>query len=461
VVRIFECEFGRRPEDLFAEFEVEPVASASIAQVHRARLRSADGCGACVAVKVQKPAIATQMDWDLATIRWVVKGLEWAFDLPLTWSLKYTCDHIRQEIDFINEGRNAERARSNVNQDAKLARHLYIPRVYWEYTRRRIMTAEWIEGTRLSQLEGGQAGTDFFRPAEVMNTLVSAFASQIFIHGFVHADPHPGNIILRRHPSDPRSYQAVLIDHGLYLREDERFRNEYCRLWTSLFLMDMRTVRGLCARWGVGDPDMLASFTLLRPFRSQGSPAHLQAAVSREELYQMQLNMKQNIHHFLTDTERFPKDLIFVGRNMNMVRGLNKMLGSPVNRIGIMADYAARGLGAHWQAWTDSERSLGDDRRGLPAAWGSEGLLHAPGRYLGALGRYLATYVMARLGYYTFRFNLALVSLTFSAYGLWSAAMERLTGREARNFEQVMDDSIINAVEQQLGYKIDTSIFEA
>ena len=102
VERVFMDDFnGKHPSEIFAEFEMKPVASASIAQVHKARLRNGD----VVAVKIQKPAIQKQMEGDLAAFRILLKVYEHVFDLPLSWSSNYIEKHMRMEADFENEAR--------------------------------------------------------------------------------------------------------------------------------------------------------------------------------------------------------------------------------------------------------------------------------------------------------------------------------------------------------------------
>lgn len=122
---LFKEEFGLLPLQVFKTFSQKPLASASIAQVHLATLMD----GTKVAVKVQKPDIAIQMEWDLFFHKVILFGFEKLFDLPLLWSADYIHDHLRQEVDFINEGRNAEKAFKFIQEDGFLKRNIYIPKV--------------------------------------------------------------------------------------------------------------------------------------------------------------------------------------------------------------------------------------------------------------------------------------------------------------------------------------------
>lgn len=142
VVKICKKEFGKHPNEMFLEFDEHPIASASIAQVHRAKLPD----GTQVAVKIQKPEIDRQMVWDLRINRLVTFLFEKVFNLPIYWTVDYVESHFREEIDFINEAENSRKASSFASKDPYLVDNVYIPRVYDEYTSKRVLTMEWIEG---------------------------------------------------------------------------------------------------------------------------------------------------------------------------------------------------------------------------------------------------------------------------------------------------------------------------
>ena len=179
VSRIIKEEFQVNDiSQVFSEFELAPVAAASIAQVHKARLKT----GEWVAVKVQKPEIRNQMEWDLRIYRLVLTAFEKLFKLPITWTLDYTEKHLRQEVDFLNEGRNAERTALDVER-AGLAHSVYIPKVYWDKTTSRVLTCEWVDGFNLAQV----ASLNYSVPKVVALT-VDLFAYQIFHSGFVHCN---------------------------------------------------------------------------------------------------------------------------------------------------------------------------------------------------------------------------------------------------------------------------------
>ncbi len=200
------------------------------------------------------------------------------------------------------------------------------------------MTAEWIDGVRLSDKRGiarlmgddpasasstDPLAADRFPPLRggakwVMQTMIDLFSAQIFDWGWVHCDPHPGNVIVRPH-ADPRraargAAQLVLLDHGLYVRLPREFQQQYARLWKALLTVDFAAVSAVAGEWGIGAPDLFASATLMRPIRfAEQAPL---PDFERMNDYERGVAMKEKLKSFLTDTDRMPKQLIFVGRNM-------------------------------------------------------------------------------------------------------------------------------------------------
>ncbi|KAH9927391.1 atypical/ABC1/ABC1-B protein kinase [Amylocystis lapponica] len=359
VRRVFEKEFGRPPAGpggVFEVFDETAAASASIAQVHRAKLRTDDGTDHWVAVKVQKPDVSKQVEWDLGAYRLVMWIYEkYLFDLPVYFTVDFISEHLRRELDFELEAQNAMRTAEFVAAEPRLTDRVYIPKVYPELSTKKVMVAEWIDGVRLSDTAGirslmGESSTPSPTPLKggvraVMQTMVDLFSAQIFQWGWVHCDPHPGNIIIRPHPAHRRTPQLVLLDHGLYVRVDSTFQHQYASLWKGLLAGDWDTIRGVAEKWGIGSPDLFASATLLRPMpmtRADSTGSNMDAM----NQYDRSVAMKEKLRSFLTDTDKMPKVLIFIGRNMRIVPGNNQTFGSPVNRIRITGNWAAHSLTA-------------------------------------------------------------------------------------------------------------------
>jgi ubiquinone biosynthesis protein len=184
------AELGQPVERLFRDFDPVPMAAASIGQVHRATLPN----GREVAVKVQRPGAPRQIEADLNLMYQaarIAKERVRALDFIDAHALvDEFARSIRQELDYRGEARNAETVRKNFAGHP----HVRIPRVYWTYTRSRVLTLEYMEGTQLADIDMlGWPPEQRYRLAEV---LTEAWMTMIFRHGFFHGDPHPANVLV-------------------------------------------------------------------------------------------------------------------------------------------------------------------------------------------------------------------------------------------------------------------------
>ena len=345
---LFREEFnGKSPLEIFSEFDEVPVACASIAQVHKARLPT----GEAVAVKIQRPPIQAQMEWDLWMHQLMVYLFEKTFDLPLYWAVEFTRKTLTKEADFLNEENNMRTSKaifSHPSTPSDLRKHVYIPEVYSQYTTRRVLTSEWIDGIKISDIE--RLKKENFDLRHAATIFIQCFGFQIFQTGYVHCDPHPGNIFIRRKDG---TMQVVVLDHGMYIRETEEFRQQYCRLWQAMFLLDKETLKEISSSWGIQDPEFFASIQLMRPY-SLDKALHLSSpfssltgsnssSLSSKEILKFQKESKKRFRTLLSQSELVPRELIFLGRCLNLIRAANRDFGSPVDRIDILASCAARG----------------------------------------------------------------------------------------------------------------------
>ena len=192
VERVIQEELGQPIERLFLEFDREPLAAASIGQVHRAVLPN----GHTVAVKVQRPGAPEQIEADLGLLYQAARLAKERVRALDFVDVREVVDEfaraIRQELDYRLEGRNAEQLHRNFAGHP----HVRIPRVYWTYSRARVLTLEFIEGTQLADIdETGYSLDERKRLAEVV---AEAWMTMIFRDGFFHGDPHPANILVIR-----------------------------------------------------------------------------------------------------------------------------------------------------------------------------------------------------------------------------------------------------------------------
>jgi ubiquinone biosynthesis protein len=189
VREVIEEELGAPVEELYATFDDEPIASASIGQVHRATLFD----GTLVVVKVQRPGIEDEVEADLDLLlrqaRFLERRSETMRDHNVAAIGEELARSLREELDYQIEGRNAERLRTNLSSDARFV----VPQVYWNLTSRRVITLEYLDGIQFNELnELRDAGYNLPTLAQIG---IEAFLKQIFVDGFYHADPHPANIM--------------------------------------------------------------------------------------------------------------------------------------------------------------------------------------------------------------------------------------------------------------------------
>jgi predicted unusual protein kinase regulating ubiquinone biosynthesis (AarF/ABC1/UbiB family) len=183
-----EQELGRPIAQMYGEISPNPVAAASLGQVYRARLKT----GEEVAVKVQRPNLRPIITLDLYLMRWAAGWLSPWLPLNLGHDLKLIVDEfgtkLFEEIDYLNEGRNAERFASNFQNDPRVK----VPAIYWRYCSSRVLTLEWINGFKLTDTKAVKAaGLDSDALIEIG---VTSGLQQLLEYGFFHADPHPGNL---------------------------------------------------------------------------------------------------------------------------------------------------------------------------------------------------------------------------------------------------------------------------
>ncbi len=225
-------ELGKGPDEAFAWFDHEPVAAASLGQVHEAR--TADGVR--VAVKVQFPHMEPIVLGDLENLRLGARLVARSVPhLDVVGIANELVRYIGEEVDYVQEGRNAER----FHEAFKSRPEVVVPRIHWETTTRRVITMDFIDGRRITTDLGaaeraGEAGRE--RIDRVCSTLVDAFCKQTLEDGFFHADPHPGNFLVT---PDGR---LGLVDFGCAKPIQIEAREDYVKLAQALVQKDGPTM---------------------------------------------------------------------------------------------------------------------------------------------------------------------------------------------------------------------------
>jgi ubiquinone biosynthesis protein len=308
-------ELGRPVAEVFSEFDATPVAAASIAQVHRARL--ADGQE--VAVKVQYPGVAALMGADLDALEAVfetVVGLEPEIDLQpiadyLRWTLPLELD-FRREAEATGELRRALSDRDDV----------VIPGVVEDLTTESLLVMEFAEGVRITDREKlVGAGIS---PREVALLLNDAYADQLFRRGVLHADPHPGNLLVQPGP------RLVLLDHGLTLALERSFIATLERMVSAMIDGDLEALTRALEGAGVpvgGDTDLTTLLQVVGVLLSGPGETDL-GSFSRR---------------LGASVRDIPPRVLLVGRAIGLLDGITRQLDPEVDALDIVARHTGRG----------------------------------------------------------------------------------------------------------------------
>jgi predicted unusual protein kinase regulating ubiquinone biosynthesis (AarF/ABC1/UbiB family) len=321
-----EHELGRPLDAVFAEFDPRPLASASLAQVHAARLHDGRRC----AVKVQYPGIEGLVRADLRNLAVILRVLAWLeHDFDFRVLMREAFKYIPMELDFEHEADNCETIAHNLAARADVV----VPRVYREFSTRRVLVMELIEGIKITDVAAlDRAGIDKHAVAQ---KLMEVFCEQVLRDGFFHADPHPGNVMVQPGP------RLVLLDFGLAKDFPPRFRDGIVRLTFSILTADNEGIAAAFEQLGFrtrdGSPETLITLANLL----------LGNTVRRGRAYAD----KQLIEEFSEELPRalrvnpiveVPADVLLVTRVMGLLSGLGKTLDSRVDLFATIMPYAQR-----------------------------------------------------------------------------------------------------------------------
>ncbi|KAI9449412.1 ABC1-domain-containing protein [Lactarius psammicola] len=402
---LFVSDMGRPLSEIFDYFNPDPIGVASLAQVHIAHHRES---GKTVAVKLQHPHLLefSEIDMEMVelTLGWIKR---WFPEFEFTWLGEEMRTNLPKELDFTNEARNARMAFNNF-KNSKTS--LYIPEVI--SADKRVLIMEYIDGARVDDLEYLAAHN--IDRNKVSLELSRIFSQMVYLDGWFHADPHPGNLLIRPRPAASRSpynFEIVLLDHGLYFDLDRSLRINYSKLWLALIApatpennTDRRKYAQLVGNVG---PDQYPIFEAALTGRAtmrdapedirrdnENKPSFRRASSMLDQLPQTEQEVEALRNAVMTKEglllsvfdilRKVPRRVLMVFKLNDLTRSLDHALATTHSKVRVFVVVAKYCTTAVWE---DERQTIFDGMRG-------SGLL-SPGRlseYFGAWWRYERLY---------------------------------------------------------------------
>lgn len=336
IVSAIEASFGKPVTALFASFNPEPLATASLGQVHEATLLS----GEKVAVKVRHPYIEALVKKDLTTLRRIFALFDLAFPHYGIKEVYRECaEMIRQELDFYQEGKNSERLAENL-KDMPECR---FPKIFWDLSSETVLTMEFMSGIKVSQVEAlKKAAIDEKKVAEI---LLQTYCRQIFENGCYHADPHPGNILVEAGP------RIIYLDFGATVSISERMRLGLARFVEGLIQKDTRVLSEALKQMGFvarGDKEE-ACERIVEHFYGKLSGLHIDNLANFKEIQKLEtlrdfmapgpldFSFKE-----LATTFHIPREWVLLERTLLLIMGSCATLDPHLNPIDIVLPYVEK-----------------------------------------------------------------------------------------------------------------------
>lgn len=374
-----EAELGATLELIFENFEPNPLAAASLGQVHRARLL-VDTPEAeqfrDVVVKIQRPFIDQLIDVDFSALRrvggWLMHYAPIRKRVDVRALIEELETTVQREIEYLSEGKNAE----TFNANFKEQKHIHVPRVVWSRTTRRVLTLEDVFAIKITNYdEITAAGID---RAEVAEVLSDTYLKQIFEDGFFHADPHPGNLFVTPIPAEAGeegTWQLTFVDFGMVGTIPEELRDGLREALIGIGTRNPARVVEAYQTIGVILPG--ADLKLLEQAEAQlfdrfwGMSMSELRNVRHREMSQFGMQFRELMYEM---PFQLPHNLLLLGRTLGILSGMCTGLDPNFNVWSQMAPYAQKLVAedgiSNWEAWLDEIGNLFKELLALPSQTG-------------------------------------------------------------------------------------------
>jgi predicted unusual protein kinase regulating ubiquinone biosynthesis (AarF/ABC1/UbiB family) len=337
VVSVIESELGRPVEQIFSVLERKCVAAASLGQVHKAILITT---GETVAVKIQRPNIDDLVRMDLSTLKFVIQIINRLFNpsdfIDLMGFYREFRHTTYEEINYVAELANAKRFKEMFGNDPTV----YIPRVYDEYVSRRVLVLEWIDGIKINDYPALDAlGIDRLK---VASRTVEAYFHQFFDEGFFHADPHPGNIFVKKGsaPDDPI---ITFVDFGMVSTVSKTMKRSLKDIFLGFLLRDSRAIVHALVRLGfIGE-----GANLITVERGMALMMDQYYGMTLGQVREMDYSeVAHDVQQLLYDQPfQIPAQFAFTGRAVSTLIGVSTGLAPDFNLVEVAMPYARKFLG--------------------------------------------------------------------------------------------------------------------
>ena len=339
---VFKEETGYEIEEIFQEFDTEPIGTASLAQVHTGILKT----GEKVAIKVQHAKLKDLAPIDIAETEKLSRFIKWEFPgFELDWLASEMKMNLPKEMDFVNEGLNAERAAENFKKDSRVR----IPKIHWKYTRQRVLVMELLVGNKITDIDYLKANN--LNAKRISEKFASIFSKMVFIDRFVHCDPHPGNIFIRVKHGNPflmffnrllaNDWEIILLDHGLYKTLSKSFIRDYSFLWKSILDGNEEEIKKYSLKLGGGDAYRLFSCILSQKGWESIQSSNMNRPETSQDIDFIQQNVGQYLPEIAHLLAHMSRDILLLLKTNDLVRSVDRILteGSSMNTFIIMARY--------------------------------------------------------------------------------------------------------------------------
>lgn len=325
VEKVFRDEIGLEMNQVFSDICDIPIGSASIGQVHLAKLRSN---GEKVALKIQHPNIKSDAEVDLKAFRLALKIVKFLFPtFNLDWIVEEVRECLDAELNFVLEAENSKKAQAAFAKDPKFSDLVLIPKVYDELTSARVLTMQFVPGFKINDV--ARMTSSNVNLEEVNKLMYEVFMEMIFKHGFVHCDPHPGNVLVN-YDKKSKKVRIVLLDHGIYKDVPSEIAMKFSRLLLAILGKDHKEITKIAVELNVS-LDVLQEFrgfvqTMTENLRKGHSQGHLNNIFREEIAIFLQKQPEDSKRQASEALQSLPREMLFIIKILDLLRSNERTL---------------------------------------------------------------------------------------------------------------------------------------